>query len=42
MAVLKAPPKQPKTRVVQRHLDEEARTTLTKWRNTWDVLRRTS
>ena len=31
MAVLKAPPKQPKTTIVQLRLDEEARTTLTKY-----------
>jgi len=31
MSVLKAPPKQPKTTVVQLRLDEEARTTLTKY-----------
>jgi len=31
MAVLKAPPKQPKTCVVQLRLDDEARTTLTKY-----------
>lgn len=31
MALLKAPPKQPKTTVVQRRLDEEARSTLTKY-----------
>ena len=31
MALLKAPPKQPKTVVVQLRLDEEARTTLTKY-----------
>lgn len=31
MAVLKPPPKQPKTTVVQLCLDEEARTTLTKY-----------
>jgi hypothetical protein len=31
MAVLKAPPKQPKTSVVQLRLDEEARSTLTKY-----------
>lgn len=31
MAVLKAPPKQSKTTVVQLRLDEEARTTLTKY-----------
>lgn len=31
MAVLKAPPKQPKTTVVQLRLDEEARTKLTKY-----------
>ncbi|HZU44989.1 MAG TPA: hypothetical protein VE994_20090 [Terriglobales bacterium] len=31
MPVLKAPPKQPKTTVVQLRLDEEARTTLTKY-----------
>ncbi|PYT22137.1 MAG: hypothetical protein DMG58_30725 [Acidobacteria bacterium] len=31
MPVLKAPPKQPKTTVVQLRLDEEARSTLTKY-----------
>lgn len=31
MAVLKAPPKQPKTTVVQLRLDEEAKTKLTKY-----------
>ena len=31
MAVLKAPPKQPKTTIVQLRLDEEARATLTKY-----------
>ena len=31
MAVLKAPPKQPKTTVVQLRLDEEARTRLAKY-----------
>jgi len=31
MPVLKAPPKQPKTTVVQLRLDEEARCTLTKY-----------
>jgi hypothetical protein len=31
MALLKAPPKQPKTTVVQLRLDEDARTTLTKY-----------
>ncbi len=31
MAVLKAPPKQPKTTVVQLRLDDEARSTLTKY-----------
>ena len=31
MAVLKAPPKQPKTTVVQLRIDEEARTKLTKY-----------
>ena len=31
MAVLKAPPKQPKTMVVQLRLDEEARLKLTKY-----------
>ncbi len=31
MSVLKAPPKQPKTTVVQLRLDEDARTTLTKY-----------
>jgi hypothetical protein len=31
MALLKAPPKQPKTTVVQLRLDEEARSTLTKY-----------
>lgn len=31
MTVLKAPPKQPKTTIVQLRLDEEARTTLTKY-----------
>ena len=31
MAILKAPPKQPKTTVVQLRLDEEAHTTLTKY-----------
>jgi predicted transcriptional regulator len=31
MAVLKAPPKQPKTTVVQLRLDEEAKTRLTKY-----------
>jgi len=31
MAVLKAPPKQPKTTVVQLRLDDEARTKLTKY-----------
>jgi predicted transcriptional regulator len=31
MAVLKAPPKQPKTTVVQLRLDEEARTKLAKY-----------
>jgi hypothetical protein len=31
MSVLKAPPKQPKTTVVQLRLDEEARITLTKY-----------
>jgi predicted transcriptional regulator len=31
MAVLKAPPKQPKTTVVQLRLDEEARAKLTKY-----------
>jgi len=31
MAVLKAPPKQPKTTIVQLRLDEEARTTLTRY-----------
>ena len=31
MSVLKAPPKQPKTIVVQLRLDEEARSTLTKY-----------
>ena len=31
MPVLKAPPKQPKTTVVQIRLDEAARTTLTKY-----------
>jgi len=31
MAVLKAPPKQPKTAVVQLRLDDEARSTLTKY-----------
>ena len=31
MPILKAPPKQPKTTVVQLRLDEEARTTLTKY-----------
>jgi len=31
MAVLKAPPKQPKTKVVQLRLDDEARTKLTKY-----------
>lgn len=31
MSVLKAPPKQPETTVVQLRLDEEARTTLTKY-----------
>ena len=31
MAILKAPPKQPKTTVVQLRLDEEARATLTKY-----------
>ena len=31
MPVLKAPPKQPKTTVVQLRLDEEARTTLAKY-----------
>ena len=31
MAILKAPPKQPKTTVVQLRLDEEARSTLTKY-----------
>jgi len=31
MAILKAPPKQPKTTVVQLRLDDEARTKLTKY-----------
>jgi predicted transcriptional regulator len=31
MAILKAPPKQPKTTVVQLRLDEEAKTNLTKY-----------
>ena len=31
MAVLKAPPKQPKTTVVQLRLDDEAKTKLTKY-----------
>jgi hypothetical protein len=31
MPVLKAPPKQPKTTVVQLRLDEDARTTLTRY-----------
>jgi predicted transcriptional regulator len=31
MALLKAPPKQPKTTVVQLRLDDEARSTLTKY-----------
>ena len=31
MALLKAPPKQPRTAVVQLRLDEEARSTLTKY-----------
>ena len=31
MSVLKAPPKQPKTTVVQLRLDDEARTMLTKY-----------
>ncbi len=31
MPVLKAPPKQPRTTVVQLRLDEEARSTLTKY-----------
>ena len=31
MALLKAPPKQPKTTVVQLRLDEEARSTLAKY-----------
>lgn len=31
MTLLKAPPKQPKTTVVQVRLDEEARSTLTKY-----------
>jgi len=31
MPILKAPPKQPTTTVVQLRLDEEARTTLTKY-----------
>ena len=31
MALLKAPPKQPNTTVVQLRLDEEARSTLTKY-----------
>ena len=31
MTLLKAPPKQPKTTVVQLRLDEEARSTLTKY-----------
>ena len=31
MAVLKAPPKQPKTTVVQLRFDDEARSTLTKY-----------
>lgn len=31
MALLKAPPKQPKTKVVQLRLDEKARSTLTKY-----------
>ncbi|HYL85800.1 MAG TPA: hypothetical protein VE263_16345 [Candidatus Angelobacter sp.] len=31
MPVLKAPPKQPKTTVVQLRLDEDARSTLTKY-----------